>query len=983
MNFSSVTVDNVTHGVRFDIDSFERKTRFRFLKENFGYYCYKLYDAYERTTLKLVRLYSDLNYLHECRRHDVIPKFLRFKVANRELIYTQAYCKCQLVLLKEEIYSKKCKINDLRRVQMNLYEELKNVFPDCVVRKINFIMNAVQWKEEKVKYRRHCKKFNNLMGLYYLQEQQRETQTQLLNEHPRNQFINDNDNNRNDNNNAVGVNGNNNGSESKLVWNLSNRDLTEDEVSALEKGVSFNRHRRVNRTEVISNVEYFFYQSSGIHKEQTDFQKWDEDPDCTSKKEIRILEPRQLSFAADLKGATEKFFNQAQQSYSSNRNRTFNDKYEEQLLINLSKDPSIVITRPDKGKGVVLINRTDYIEKLEEILSDTSKFRLVDKDPTGCRETALTSLLRKIKNEGYLTEQEYRYIKPVGSIPARLYGLPKIHKENKSLRPIVSCVQSYNYRLGKFLAGTMKSIRNSKFSLKNTDEFQKFLKQNSSLSINKMMSFDIESLFTNIPVKRTIDIICYKLYCTDPKLRPYIPEHYFRQMLDYATKWTHFLFNNKYYDQSDGVSMGTPLAAVFAEIFMADFEEKYLPGILNQKDAKLLAWCRYVDDTFTIVKSDANEDEFRALLNTFDPCIRFTVEPEANNTILFLDVLVKRNNKGFDTTVHRKKTATKLMLKWNSLIPTAYKKSSIYPLVNRAIRVCSTYESLHNELLYIRSMAEFNGYPSNFVQNIINKQLNKFYQEKPSENLPQTTQNETNTYKYIQVPYIGKPSYNYSQKLQSIIRQYNPTAQVRVIYTTTNQTRRYFPTKDKLKSNKKAGVVYELSCSDCNKTYIGKTIRQSYRRVNEHEKDAVKALITISKASSILQERKHIKQHINTKKSRIEKKPSSQPLRKSLRLINKPIQSQSHNHSSQSNLPYYKPQSALGKHAFQTAHKFNFENINILDQDQKHYRLLLKESLHIRVKKPQLNATDISVPLYVFPEGIISTKHSRAPSQQH
>ncbi|CAF1689919.1 unnamed protein product [Adineta ricciae] len=139
-----------------------------------------------------------------------------------------------------------------------------------------------------------------------------------------------------------------------------------------------------------------------------------------------------------------------------------------------------------------------------------------------------------------------------------------------------------------------------------------------------MMSFDIESLFTNIPVDRTIDIICYKLYCTDPKLRPYIPEHYFRQMLEYATKWTHFLFNDKYYDQCDGVSMGTPLAAVFAEVFMADFEDKHLPTILNNKTSKLLAWCRYVDDTFTIVKCDAKEDVFRQLLNTFDPCISET-----------------------------------------------------------------------------------------------------------------------------------------------------------------------------------------------------------------------------------------------------------------------------------------------------------------------------------------------------------------------
>ncbi|CAF1228694.1 unnamed protein product [Adineta ricciae] len=775
-----------------------------------------------------------------------MPKFLRLKLANPELIYSRAYWKCQVVLLKEEIYLKKCKINYLLRIQTNFYEELRGLFPEGVMKRIDFIIDEVQLKEQETKYRRHYRKFNNLLNAIYIQQQRRENFRKFLNEHPMNQIIkniddNDNAHNNPDNDestvNDANANGGNNSndndnndeSEPKLVWNLSDRELTEEEVYVLEKGLSSNRRGTINHFEIISNVEYLFYQSSSVRKEQTSFQKLDEDPD-------------------DLKAATEKFFNEAQQSFNRNRNTTLDDKHEEQLLRNLSKDPSIVTTRPDKGKGVVVIYRADYIEKLERILSDTSKFRLVEKDPTGCREAALTSLLRRMKNEEYLTEQEYRFVKPVGSIPARLYGLPKVHKVNTPLRPIVSCVQSYNYRLGKFLADIIKPLRDSKYSFKNNDGFLKFLKQNSSLSTNKMISFDIESLFTNIPVGRTIDIICYKLYCTDPKLRLYIPEHYFRQMLEYATKWTHFLFSGKYYDQCDGVSMGTPLAAVFAETFMTDFEQKHLPGILDGRAPKLLAWCRYVDDTFTIVRPDEDGDQVRDLLNIFDPCIRFTVTPEVNDTIAFLDVMVKRNNKGFNTIVYRKETATKLMLKWNSLIPTAYKKSSIYPLVN--------------------SYSKFNGYPSNFVQSIINKQLNKYYQTKTKENLIPTTSTEIK-YRYIRIPYVGKLSYVYSKKLLSIIKRYDPIAQVRTTYNTTNQTRRHFPTKDQLKPNQKSGVVYQVSCSNCIKTYIGKTIRQSYRRVNEHEKDVVKALIFIHQASSIIRKRKTIKQHLNTIKGQL------------------------------------------------------------------------------------------------------------------
>ncbi|CAF1678812.1 unnamed protein product, partial [Adineta ricciae] len=483
--------------------------------------------------------------------------------------------------------------------------------------------------------------------------------------------------------------------ESKLVWNLSSRSLTEEEYRTLEKGLSYNRISSINRPKLISNVEYLFHNISGIEKESTDYRKWDENPDDFANKEVRVLEPRQLSLAADLKSTTEKFFHDAQKSIKIRSNKNITDINDNKILLGLSKDPSILVTRPDKGRGVVVLDRHDYVKKLEDILSDTSKFKLLDKDPTISRENKLTNLLREMRKEEYLTQGEYRYIKPVGSVPARLYGLPKVHKANVPLRPIVSCIQSYNYRIGKFLANIIKSIRTNTYSLKNNAEFLKFLVENKTLANNnKMISFDIESLFTNIPVEETIDIACEKLYYTKPELRPYIPENYFRKLMYIATTGTHFLFNEKYYDQCDGVSMGTPLAALLAEIFMENFEEKYLPTLLNNNETKLLAWRRYVDDTFTIFKNDVNEDDIRQLLNTFHPCIKFTVESEIHGTIPFLDVTVKRHNDGFDTTVYRKKTTTKLMAKWDSLVPKSYKTASINAYVNRALRVCSSSDFL-------------------------------------------------------------------------------------------------------------------------------------------------------------------------------------------------------------------------------------------------------------------------------------------------
>lgn len=78
------------------------------------------------------------------------------------------------------------------------------------------------------------------------------------------------------------------------------------------------------------------------------------------------------------------------------RNKNINDNNDNKILLKLSKDPSILVTRPDKGRCVDILDRNDYIKKLEDILSDTSKFKLLDDDPTISRETTLTILFREL-----------------------------------------------------------------------------------------------------------------------------------------------------------------------------------------------------------------------------------------------------------------------------------------------------------------------------------------------------------------------------------------------------------------------------------------------------------------------------------------------------------------------------------------------------------------------------------------------------------
>ena len=88
-------------------------------------------------------------------------------------------------------------------------------------------------------------------------------------------------------------------------------------------------------------------------------------------------------------------------------------------------------------------------------------------------------------------------------------------------------------------------------------------------------SLDVDSLFTNIPLDETIGICIDSLY-KDDENTPKIPKDVFRNLLTVATKESFFMFNNKFYKQIDGVAMGSPLGPALANIFMCNFENKWL-----------------------------------------------------------------------------------------------------------------------------------------------------------------------------------------------------------------------------------------------------------------------------------------------------------------------------------------------------------------------------------------------------------------------
>ena len=94
-----------------------------------------------------------------------------------------------------------------------------------------------------------------------------------------------------------------------------------------------------------------------------------------------------------------------------------------------NRQNTLQFSKPDKGNGVVIMDRVDYINKLYNIVNDPSKFTKLTVDPTEKRESRLQNFLYRLHKKGELDDASYKQLRPTGSCPSKLYGLPKIHKK--------------------------------------------------------------------------------------------------------------------------------------------------------------------------------------------------------------------------------------------------------------------------------------------------------------------------------------------------------------------------------------------------------------------------------------------------------------------------------------------------------------------------------------------------------------------------
>ena len=149
------------------------------------------------------------------------------------------------------------------------------------------------------------------------------------------------------------------------------------------------------------------------------------------------------------------------------------------------------------------------------------------------------------------------------------------NRQNKclSIRPVVSMIGTAEYKLAKYLDQIIKPHIPSKYMLSSTWEFLDKLKLFIFKPSDCMISFDVVSLFTNVPLIETIDIISDYVYKS--KSKPAFSKLVFKELLNIATSGI-FMYNGRLYRQVDGVTMGSPLGPTISNFCLAHLENELL-----------------------------------------------------------------------------------------------------------------------------------------------------------------------------------------------------------------------------------------------------------------------------------------------------------------------------------------------------------------------------------------------------------------------
>ena len=312
---------------------------------------------------------------------------------------------------------------------------------------------------------------------------------------------------------------------------------------------------------------------------------------------------------------------------------------------------SIIIKEADKGGCVVIMNKTHYKAMVYNQLDDRVIYKRTGKS---CDKTVFNKLSKLVKKyQGDLTKKEIDYLTKFMFKTSNFYRLPKVHKsdiitkaieeqnseyikisepEDLTLRPIVAGPNCPTKRLSTFIDTIIKPlVLHIKSYIRDSIHF---LQKCSRIANDRtvLCTFDVKSLYTNIPHEYGLEAMSYWLNRHQDSLNPRFSKAFILESIEFILKNNNFMFNDEYFLQLVGTATGTDMARTYATLTMGYHEVKFYSICELNWGAAVRqyieeTWGCFLDDCEIPLDQDKVKPEaIKDVLNSIHPKIQFTME---------------------------------------------------------------------------------------------------------------------------------------------------------------------------------------------------------------------------------------------------------------------------------------------------------------------------------------------------------------------
>ena len=405
-----------------------------------------------------------------------------------------------------------------------------------------------------------------------------------------------------------------------------------------------------------------------------------------------------------------------------------------------------------------------------------------------------------------------------------MYGLPKMHKTGVPMRPITSGIGSAPHRLAKLLAKPLSEAlgKVSGAHLRNSSDLMQRLQQ-VGFRNKTMVSFDVKSLFTNVPVDAALEAAEQALQEINQEHLP-LPKSDYLKAVRLCVQFGAFKFNEAEFQQHTGLAMGSPLSPVLACLYMETLERSHYKTIVGRNNT----WLWYVDDVLVLINKRCNLQHVLQRLNAVEDKIQFTMEQEDNDQLSFLDTTILKTNDGPKFKVYRKPTNKDDFIHFLSAHSHKTKTGVALGFYLRAFRISSP-EFLEAELTYVTTAFKKLAYPEHLLLQLQGKARKILKKEghNPEKEEPKQT--------------LLVPNNQFVDTMGKHFKEHG----VRVISPSGSRIKDLVQDqKLRRQQDNPQSVVYAIPCASCDRSYIGETGRGLKTRLREHQRDLTNMCMT-------------------------------------------------------------------------------------------------------------------------------------------